>query len=364
MSIIEKNSIKFYHYFIFAILRIIFIEIDQNEILKRKYYPDKRLDFCEIDGIEKNEEDVLIERAKYSFEIENKRNDRLTDKAKVLLGLATFSITIFSGFYGKILRNELIIFLTILFALCIIFCIGLCLNFLSVSTIMKPTFNKNQNDETITKFDLSQDSKNISFIKDLIQSQDNNSRSNDYLADIYRAAQRYYLLSFISLTLILINQPFIVDAKAPDKTSKYFSGISRQIDRLINVIEHKDCESVVIIPKKNIERTKLIKTFRLYFQFDKFVLDDSQKKLIELSLKSIPIERKKFLITGCSDIVGSRSYNKLLSENRAASVSDWLITKYHISPNQIEILNNIECSSEKLNKKNRKVMIHIYDNYF
>lgn len=70
---------------------------------------------------------------------------------------------------------------------------------------------------------------------------------------------------------------------------------------------------------------------------------------IGLMLKMEKLSNAKLLIEGYTDASGSVEHNKLLSEERARAVDNYLISKYDISPNRLIISGKGE--SRLLNEK-------------
>ena len=65
----------------------------------------------------------------------------------------------------------------------------------------------------------------------------------------------------------------------------------------------------------------------IYFDFDNYTLKDSSKKYIKVIYDwLIDNQIKEILITGHTDDIGSRVYNKILSEKRAKSVYEYLLS--------------------------------------
>ena len=65
----------------------------------------------------------------------------------------------------------------------------------------------------------------------------------------------------------------------------------------------------------------------IYFDFDNYTLNDSSKKYIKVIYDwLIDNQIKEILITGHTDDIGAEEYNKILSEKRAKSVYEYLLS--------------------------------------
>ena len=65
----------------------------------------------------------------------------------------------------------------------------------------------------------------------------------------------------------------------------------------------------------------------IYFDFDNYILNDSSKKYIKVIYDwLIDNHIKEILITGHTDDIGAEEYNKILSEKRAKSVYEYLLS--------------------------------------
>ncbi len=99
------------------------------------------------------------------------------------------------------------------------------------------------------------------------------------------------------------------------------------------------------------------------------VNDDAIKKEFEKKLDNLAEVMRKYpqmdiLVSGYTDSTGTESYNQLLSENRAKSVSDYLLKK-GIDPSRISYIGNgssdpvAENSTDEGRMKNRRVEIKL-----
>lgn len=109
--------------------------------------------------------------------------------------------------------------------------------------------------------------------------------------------------------------------------------------------------------------TKEIITFNLRFGFDKYKITDEMVPVLEqakLILDEDPAAT--FLILGHTCSIGSESYNQKLSERRAASVKNWLVSN-GIAAERLESIGYGESqpkydnSNEESRKLNRRVEI-------
>ena len=64
-----------------------------------------------------------------------------------------------------------------------------------------------------------------------------------------------------------------------------------------------------------------MKTFIVFFDFDKSVLTDEALRTVEQAAQAVRAQKTvRILVTGHTDTVGSNRYNQALSERRAATV--------------------------------------------
>ena len=74
-----------------------------------------------------------------------------------------------------------------------------------------------------------------------------------------------------------------------------------------------------------VKKLKVIKTFVIYFGFDKADLNDKARKVLsEIVAAQSDIKPQRISVSGFTDTMGSDNYNQKLSERRAQSVSDTL----------------------------------------
>ena len=103
---------------------------------------------------------------------------------------------------------------------------------------------------------------------------------------------------------------------------------------------------------------------KVYFDFDKAILDAKDKGLIDEYLPFIK-EAKIVRLEGHCDERGTREYNLALGERRALEVRDYLIVK-GISGKKIRVVSFGEekplkrASNEKAWSENRRVEISLY----
>ena len=103
---------------------------------------------------------------------------------------------------------------------------------------------------------------------------------------------------------------------------------------------------------------------RVYFDFDKSILDAEDKNLLEQYLPLIK-RAKVVRLEGHCDERGTREYNLALGERRALEVRDFLIVK-GVSGKKIRVVSFGEekpvrnASNEKAWSENRRVEISLY----
>lgn len=86
-----------------------------------------------------------------------------------------------------------------------------------------------------------------------------------------------------------------------------------------------------------------------------------QLKPVGEALASEKLQNLGFVVEGHTDAIGSNDYNKNLSEERAASVKQFLVDMYHINPSRIQIIgkgkNNLFDPRNPASEVNRRVRI-------
>lgn len=100
-------------------------------------------------------------------------------------------------------------------------------------------------------------------------------------------------------------------------------------------------------------------TENVYFDVDEFKLTPDAKKTLDELLPSI--ENKNLQITGYSDSLGSENYNLELSNKRAQSVADYLVSKGVNGKNLKPLLAKGETTSAPTLNQNRRVSIDVYN---
>jgi len=134
------------------------------------------------------------------------------------------------------------------------------------------------------------------------------------------------------------------------------------------VAEIKDTTTVkeIVVAKPNYDNLiSYIESQKIEFEFDKYLILNNYKTTLD-SISVILIAHTDFVleVMGYTDNLGTDNYNKKLSENRAKTVSDYLINK-GVDKNQITFIGN--SSKEPLStndtnegrNKNRRVQFNI-----
>tara|TARA_B100001057_G_scaffold85312_1_gene81123 strand:- start:4141 stop:5889 length:1749 start_codon:yes stop_codon:yes gene_type:complete len=87
-------------------------------------------------------------------------------------------------------------------------------------------------------------------------------------------------------------------------------------------LDERDTISIYLTPFKD-----NIILENIYFDFDNYILNDLSKKYIEVIFDwLIDNQIKQILISGHTDNIGTQEYNKILSEKRAKSVYEYLVS--------------------------------------
>src|SRR5882672_3972841 len=106
------------------------------------------------------------------------------------------------------------------------------------------------------------------------------------------------------------------------------------------------------------------KDMRIQFEFGSAALTDSARKVLNelgAALQSSDLSAYQFSLVGHTDAVGSAAANLTLSQARAASVKDYLISQFHIDPARLEASgvgeSDLADPAEPNNGVNRRVVI-------
>jgi outer membrane protein OmpA-like peptidoglycan-associated protein len=89
------------------------------------------------------------------------------------------------------------------------------------------------------------------------------------------------------------------------------------------------------------ESTKSALSVELIFAYNSADLTEAAKqqlKPIGEALSSGKLENLSFVVEGHTDAVGSQTYNKTLSEERAASVKQFLVSAYNLDTTRIQVV--------------------------
>ncbi len=158
-------------------------------------------------------------------------------------------------------------------------------------------------------------------------------------------------------------------------TSMMFKSVGKYAELITNIKiakysraeEKPKPEDMGIKVEKTAHGTKLTIPENILFDINKFFLKPEAKKALRVVSELLREDpKKRILITGYTDNIGSDSYNLQLSLQRAQSVADYLIYVEGINPSRIKIegkgkANPIaDNSTEKGRAKNRRVEIKIY----
>jgi hypothetical protein len=293
------------------VLRLSFIEVLPIEVKKRRYYPSKIIEFADVHLSEEETKDQF-QKALFTFQLEQKRRDTLTDKVKTLLSLGTFSLTFNVALFNLIELHFNLLSLVVIIGISITISILLCLNFLSINTLSTPSFNSVNDDcNNIERYSLNTETKISDHLKEIIYCCDFNHRGTDFLADIYRAAQRYFIVSLICIVLMLIIQPLKTKEKASNNNTYIFNSLQSS-DNIIDEIH-------------------------IEFAFDKYTISETESQKLYSQLEKYK-NGYDFSIVGYADESGVNLHNDRLSEMRAGSMAKWLVTKLNVSPKRITIM--------------------------
>ncbi|CAG1022414.1 Outer membrane porin F [Patescibacteria group bacterium] len=119
-----------------------------------------------------------------------------------------------------------------------------------------------------------------------------------------------------------------------------------------------------VMPEKKIEQQEAALSMEIIFGYNSAELTEAAKaqlKPVGEALASGKLHDLSFIVEGHTDAVGGDSYNKSLSEQRAASVKAFLVTNYNLNPSIIQIIGmgkrNLLDPSNPTSEINRRVRI-------
>jgi OOP family OmpA-OmpF porin len=79
-------------------------------------------------------------------------------------------------------------------------------------------------------------------------------------------------------------------------------------------------------------------TERVYFEFDKYLLDETDRQAIDALISRLePAHTGRIRLEGHADRIGTEDYNLSLSQRRAASVGGYLTRKHGIAPERFDL---------------------------
>ena len=99
--------------------------------------------------------------------------------------------------------------------------------------------------------------------------------------------------------------------------------------------------------------TEAALSMEIFFGYNSAELTDVAKdylKPVGEAMASEKLQSLDFVVEGHTDAVGGDAYNKILSEERAASVKRFLVDTFHIEPSRIQIIG--KGKNELLDPKN------------
>ena len=103
---------------------------------------------------------------------------------------------------------------------------------------------------------------------------------------------------------------------------------------------------------------------QILFAFDSAeILPEAKPSLDELgkALSDAKLQSASFLIAGHTDAKGSADYNLALSQRRAESVADYLVTTYHVGKERLTVIGfgeeHLKNKDDPLADENRRVQI-------
>jgi len=116
----------------------------------------------------------------------------------------------------------------------------------------------------------------------------------------------------------------------------------------------KDIPITTLIPKTD---TLILGKVNFHFDSDKLI----NTKTINQYFDNIPIEKiDKIEIMGFTDRIGTKEYNLKLSERRALSVKEYLITTYKLPTNIFMVEGKGIINDDNILEKNRRVELRIF----
>ena len=319
------------------VLRLSSIELTPLEVQKKRYYPSKKIDFVET-KLDENSEKNQLQKATLNFQIEQKRRDTLTDKVKTLLSLGTFSLTFSLALFNLLNIPKSLSPLIIILAISITICILLCLSFLSINSYEAPSFDSNCDPHhEFERYDINKESNLSKHIEDLVHCCDYNHRGNDFLADVYKAAQRYFFVALVCIVFLMIIQP-LKDKENGSKNNTYIFNTCNTSNKVVDEIY-------------------------VEFNFDKYEITEAASKNLISKLQKYK-HGFDFSIVGYADKTGSNPYNDKLSLMRASSVAKWLVDSFNVPPKRVTLMAygiTKKFGGEPQIERNRRAVIHVLE---
>jgi outer membrane protein OmpA-like peptidoglycan-associated protein len=162
----------------------------------------------------------------------------------------------------------------------------------------------------------------------------------------------------------------VIDALSPDDTED--EGGTKQIGKSRS-IDMSNLEATPKASKKKVKKsintairksnTKAL-SMQILFGYNSAELTaaaQDQLKPVGEALASEKLQNLSFVVEGHTDAIGGYDYNKSLSEERAASVKQFLVDMYHINPSRIQIIgkgkSNLFDPKNPASEVNRRVRI-------
>ena len=106
---------------------------------------------------------------------------------------------------------------------------------------------------------------------------------------------------------------------------------------------------------------------RVFFEFNSSVLSkDAQEELDVLGRYLGDVKSSRIVLEGHTDMVGGEPYNMVLSKQRAQSAKEYLVKKFGVTPESIEIhgygFERLADVDDPYNAKNRRVRVRKLSN--
>jgi len=198
----------------YILMKSSFSEISFKELTQWGSYNTRKLEFAgDFESADKEEIQNALDKAKLSLEHEEKRRNRIYEKAKSFIGVTSFLITISLAIYSQVAWHGYSNYLFFAFLILTMFTLWLALSVIAIIPTSVPYFlveesqrrTETQEIEQVVKLTINDACKNKDYLKDLLTSVEYNQDKTNYLASFLFCIHRYFTLSFIIIIILFIH---------------------------------------------------------------------------------------------------------------------------------------------------------------